>query len=146
MGFSGIAKKDDQFNHIGSVKEGLLHDKMDALSYDVSMYALVFFVPGTHLEEVKNALFAKGAGTMGNYDRCSFQVRGEGQFKPLAGSDPFIGSEDVVERVEEWRVEMIVSEQVVKEVIEALLAAHPYETPAYHLYPVLAKESFDGHP
>jgi structural hemagglutinin/hemolysin toxin protein RtxA len=119
---------------------------MDALSYDVSMYVLVFFVPDTHLEEVKSALFAKGAGTLGSYEQCSFQARGEGQFKPLAGSNPFIGSEDVVEKVEEWRVEMIVSKEVVKEVVEALLAAHPYETPAYHLYPVLTREDFDGHP
>lgn len=118
---------------------------MDALSYDVSMYALVFFVPTTQLEEVKNALFAQGAGRLGSYEQCSFQVRGEGQFRPLAGSSPFLGGEGVLEKAEEWRVEMIVSKEVVNEVVEALLSAHPYEMPAYHLYPVLTKESFDGH-
>ncbi|NLZ77698.1 MAG: NGG1p interacting factor NIF3 [Spirochaetales bacterium] len=110
------------------------------------MHVLVFFVPTTHLEEVKSALFAQGAGRLGSYERCSFQVKGEGQFKPLSGSDPFLGAEGVLEKVEEWRVEMVVSNEVVKEVLEALLAVHPYETPAYHLYPVLTKESFDGHP
>ncbi|HNZ94700.1 MAG TPA: hypothetical protein PKN79_02690, partial [Sphaerochaeta sp.] len=67
------------------------------------MYALVFFVPTTQLEEVKNALFAKGAGRLGSYEQCSFQVRGEGQFRPLAGSSPFLRGEGVLEKAEERR-------------------------------------------
>lgn len=54
------------------------------------MYVMVFYVPQSHLEEVKEAVFSAGAGIMGGYDRCCFQTLGTGQFRPLAGSSPFL--------------------------------------------------------
>ncbi|WP_319381595.1 YqfO family protein [Thiomicrorhabdus sp.] len=95
------------------------------------MLKLCVYIPHSHLEEVKQALFAAGAGRIGNYDCCCWQVLGEGQFRPLEGSEPFIGHRDEVEKVREYRVEMVFQRQYLSEVLQALRASHPYETPAY---------------
>jgi hypothetical protein len=97
------------------------------------MYKLGFYVPASHLEEVKAALFAAGAGRIGNYDSCCWQTAGEGQFRPLEGSDPFIGTAGRVERVPEYRVELVLAEDRARPVLAALLDAHPYEEPAWDL-------------
>lgn len=101
------------------------------------MYKLTVFIPEEALEKVKAALFAAGAGTIGNYKQCCWQVKGEGQFMPMAGSNPHLGSQDKLEKVAEWRVEMVVKTSMIAEVIEALKQAHPYETPAYDVLEVL---------
>jgi hypothetical protein len=95
------------------------------------MYKITFYVPESHLEAVKNALFDAGAGRVGSYDRCAWQVKGLGQFRPLAGSHPFVGTEHVVERVEEYKVELVCDEQHLHAAISALKQAHPYEQPAW---------------
>lgn len=100
------------------------------------MYKLCFFVPASHLESVKTALFDLGAGRLGNYDCCAWQVAGKGQFRPLAGSSPFIGQKDTVEIIDEYRVEMIVSDDILKPVLAALVKTHPYEQPAYEFWQV----------
>ena len=101
------------------------------------MYKLTVFIPEEALEKVKAALFAAGAGTIGNYEQCCWQVKGEGQFMPMAGSNPHLGSQDKLEKVAEWRVEMVVKTSMIAEGIEALKQAHPYETPAYDVLEVL---------
>ena len=101
------------------------------------MYKLTVFIPDAALEQVKSALFAAGAGTIGNYEQCCWQVQGIGQFIPLVGSQPNIGVHDKLETVDEWRVEMVVAIAYIKEVVEALKQAHPYETPAYDVIEVL---------
>ncbi|MBO1530468.1 YqfO family protein [Psychrobacter sp. F1192] len=101
------------------------------------MYKLTVFIPEEALEQVKSALFAAGAGTIGNYEACCWQVQGVGQFKPLAGSNPHIGAQDKLEKVPEWRVEMVVAQKNMAQVVEALKQAHPYETPAYDIIEVL---------
>ncbi len=101
------------------------------------MYKLTVFIPEEALERVKSALFAAGAGTIGNYEQCCWQVKGTGQFMPLAGSTPHIGAQDELEQVTEWRVEMVVAHNVITEVIAALKSAHPYETPAYDVSEVV---------
>jgi len=95
------------------------------------MYKLTVYIPETHLEALKDALFAAGAGRYAAYDRCCWQVLGQGQFRPLAGSDPFIGRAGVEERVQEYRVEMICEDEAVDGVTRALRASHPYEEPAF---------------
>jgi hypothetical protein len=97
------------------------------------MFKITFFVPESHLEIVKEALFDAGAGRLGNYDHCAWQVKGQGQFRPLAGSDPYIGRPGEVEVVDEFRVEMICADDCLRAAIAALEASHPYETPAYDL-------------
>lgn len=95
------------------------------------MYKLVFFVPEQNLEPVKAAIFTAGAGKQGAYDHCAWQTKGIGQFRPLAGSTPFIGELGTLEQVEEYRVEVLVEESRIFDVIHALKQAHPYEEPAY---------------
>ena len=98
------------------------------------MYKLAFFVPPSHVEQVKAAVFAAGGGCIGHYDQCSWQVLGQGQFRPLEGSQPFIGTSGAVERVEEWRVELVVADELIAAVVAALKRSHPYETPAYDVW------------
>ncbi len=95
------------------------------------MYKLCFYVPESHLETVKTAVFAAGAGRIGEYDSCCWQVPGQGQFRPLDGSAPFLGQQGVVEVVAEYRVEMVCEAAFIQAAMAALLAAHPYETPAW---------------
>jgi len=95
------------------------------------MYKLTVYIPEAHLEPVKEALFAAGAGRYAAYDRCCWQVLGQGQFRPLEGSDPFVGQTGVLERVPEYRVEMLCADEALDRVTRALRAAHPYEEPAF---------------
>ena len=98
------------------------------------MYKLSFFVPTSHVEDVKSAVFAAGGGRIGAYDHCAWQVLGLGQFRPLDGSQPFIGEAGQVEQVEEWKVELVVSDELIRAVVLALKQSHPYETPAYEVW------------
>lgn len=95
------------------------------------MYKLCFYVPESHSEEVKAAIFAAGAGRIGDYDSCCWQVLGQGQFRPLEGSQPYLGQQGVVETVAEYRVELVCDAAHIRAAVEALLAAHPYEEPAW---------------
>jgi len=101
------------------------------------MYKLVFFVPESHLEQVKSAVFAAGAGRIGNYDQCCWQVMGEGQFRPLPGSDAFIGKLNQLEQVVEYRVEMVCDDAFIQPAVAALRQAHPYEEPAFDVWPLM---------
>ena len=98
------------------------------------MYKLVFYVPESHLDATKAALFAAGAGRIGNYDACCWQVLGQGQFRPLAGSQPFIGSNGQLEQLAEYRVEMVCADEHIQAAIRALRQAHPYEEPALDVW------------
>jgi hypothetical protein len=93
---------------------------------------VIVFVPEKFKESVKTAMFNAGAGRMGNYDFCCFEHQGVGQFRPLSGSQAFVGTVDVLERVLEFKIEMICEEHLYENVIAAMKAAHPYETPAYY--------------
>lgn len=95
------------------------------------MYKLAFFVPPTYKEAVKQAIFATGAGRIGNYDCCSWETLGEGQFRALQGANPFLGQIDQIEKVEEYRVELVCDDALIKDAIRAMKQAHPYEEPAY---------------
>lgn len=98
------------------------------------MYKLVFFVPVGHLDEVKIAVFDAGAGRIGDYDHCCWQVLGEGQFRPLSGSNPFLGAAGELEYVEEYRVEMVCADELIQGAVRALVESHPYEEPAYDVW------------
>lgn len=98
------------------------------------IYTLFFFVPEDYLEAVKESVFAAGGGTVGDYQNCCWQVLGQGQFQPMAGSQPFTGSQGQLSRVAEWRVELLVEARHVKAAVAALKTAHPYEEVAYGVY------------
>lgn len=98
------------------------------------MYKLVLFVPESHLAQVKEALFAKGAGRTAKYSHCCWQTLGQMQFKPLAASDPAIGKQGELAITQEYRVEMVCAEKDLKAVVAELRQVHPYEEPAYEVY------------
>ncbi len=95
---------------------------------------ITVFVPVGHVDAVMQAMSNAGAGAIGNYDSCSFQLQGTGTFRGLGGSKPYIGSKGKTERVEEVRLEMIVYSWKLNSVIHAMKAAHPYEEIAYDVY------------
>ena len=101
-----------------------------------SLIKLVTFVPSAQAEEVRNALFTAGCGCIGNYDSCSYNTEGEGTFRAQEGSHPFCGTVGELHRETEVRIETILPEYKKGEVIRALLSKHPYEEPAYDLYPL----------
>jgi len=101
------------------------------------MLKLIYYVPESHLESTKAAIFAAGAGGIGDYEQCAWQVLGLGQFKPIKGAKPFIGQLETLEQVPEWRVETIVPEDQARQVKQALLHSHPYEEPAFEFMQII---------
>ena len=97
------------------------------------MYKIYFYVPVDYAEKVKSAMFAAGAGKIGNYACCAWQVLGEGQFMPLEDSHAFMGDKNRLEKVQELRVEMVCDAHCIHAVVTALKQTHPYEHPAYQV-------------
>ena len=95
---------------------------------------LVVFVPREALDPVRDALFAAGAGRIGEYSRCSWYVQGTGTFLGGAGTDPSVGEAGREERVAELRLETVYPVEQEADVVRALREAHPYEEPAFDLY------------
>ena len=97
---------------------------------------LVVFVPPDALDAVRDAVFAAGAGRIGEYERCSWYTAGPGTFVAGEGTDPTVGVRGREERVPELRLETVYPEEREAEVVAALREAHPYEEPAFDLYPL----------
>ena len=93
-------------------------------------------VPNDHAENVRNAIFNAGAGHIGDYDSCSYNLNGEGTFKAREGANPHVGEIDKLHFEPEVRIETVVPVIRKDEVIRALIAVHPYEEPVYDLYPI----------
>ncbi len=98
---------------------------------------LVWFVPADALEATRDAVFEAGAGRIGDYERCSWYTAGTGTFLGGEETDPAVGERGREEHVPELRVETVVPEELLDEVVSALRAAHPYEDPAYDVYPLV---------
>jgi hypothetical protein len=98
---------------------------------------LVVFVPSEALDAVRDAVFAAGAGRIGEYERCSWYAEGTGTFRALAGASPTIGEVGQEEYVPELRLETVFPEERQEEIVAALRQAHPYEEPAFDVYPLL---------
>lgn len=129
------------------VTEGGMNDWMaEALGIDSSasvedihtenLYKLVVFVPKDHHQRVLDAVLNAGAGAIGNYSHCSFNIEGYGTFVPGEGTDPYIGKQGRMEKAEEIRIETIVPHGIRSKVIQAMLKSHPYEEVAYDMYPM----------
>jgi hypothetical protein len=103
----------------------------------VSDRKLVVFVPREALDAVRDAVFEAGAGRIGEYERCSWYTAGTGTFLGGEGSDPAIGERGREQRVAELRLETIFPEERHDAVVAALRRAHPYEEPAFDVYPLL---------
>ena len=98
---------------------------------------LVVFVPREALDSVREALFEAGAGRIGDYERCSWYGEGTGTFLGGEGTDPNVGQPGREQRVAELRLETVFPEERQADVVEALRRAHPYEEPAFDIYPLL---------
>ncbi len=107
-------------------------------------YKLVVFVPVESAGKVSNAVFAAGAGAIGNYSNCGFQVEGQGSFLPLEGARPAIGRKGKLEKVSEMRFETIVPAGKLEQVTAAMKKAHPYETPAFDIIKLYGNQNKFG--
>ena len=109
-----------------------------------TLYKIVVYVPKTHEDKVREALGKSGAGHIGNYSDCTFNTDGKGTFRPLEGTNPFIGELDKLEVVDEVKIETIVPQRILGGVISSMIKAHPYEEVAYDLYKLENKGSAVG--
>lgn len=98
------------------------------------MYKLNFYVPVEEKEKVKQALFDIGVGRYENYECCAYETLGTGQFKPINEANPTIGELDTLEKVQEYKVEMICSDALIKNAVRTLKENHPYEEVAYEVF------------
>ncbi len=113
-------------------KLGLLERSILAPKQGV-LYKLFTYAPLGQANVIKEALFAAGAGKIGLYEECSFNITGKGTFKPIAGSSPFLGKVGIRENAEEVKIEVIFPHYLQPKILNALFAAHPYETVAYEV-------------
>ena len=100
-------------------------------------HKLVWFVPEEALDATRDAVFAAGAGRIGDYERCSWYTAGTGTFLGGEETEPAVGERGRDEHVPELRVETVVPSDLLDDVVAALQRAHPYEEPAYDVYPLL---------
>lgn len=107
----------------------------------VPVIVLVVFVPTSHADAVRRAAAVAGAGHIGNYRACSFSSAGTGRFEPLDGARPAIGRIGELKEVAEERIEVVCDRADARSILDAVLSAHPYEEPAYHLYETLDPSS-----
>ena len=115
---------------IGLKNVRILSEKED------SLLKLVTFVPVEQAEKVRTALFSAGCGHIGNYDSCSYNLEGEGTFRAMEGADPFCGEIGELHSEKEIRIETILPAFKKTSVLQALIETHPYEEPAFDLYPL----------
>lgn len=101
-----------------------------------SLCKIVTFVPQKHAETVREAMFSAGAGCIGNYGSCSYNTQGQGTFKAQEGCNPFVGEIGRIHFEDETKIETIAPKYLVGKVVDALCKAHPYEEPAYDIYPL----------
>ncbi len=100
---------------------------------------VVVFIPKGYENKVRDAMTKAGAGWIGNYSDCTYMTEGIGTFKPREGTHPFLGSKGILEKAQEYRLETIVPEDKVRDVVEAMIASHPYEEVAYDIVPLEVK-------
>lgn len=116
-------------------KIGLFNSQVVDIYHREQLKKLVVFIPdGVHVENVRKAMCDAGAGWICKYSDCTFMGEGMGTFKPLEGTNPFIGETGVIEKTKEVRLETVVREDSLDDVVSAMLAAHPYEEVAYDIY------------
>lgn len=101
-----------------------------------NQFKVVVFVPSENLESFSESLFETGAGIIGNYEKCSFRLNGEGTFKGNEKSNPSVGKKGELEKVKEVRLELIADAWKLNHLISAVKKYHPYEEPAYDIYPL----------
>lgn len=109
-----------------------------------SQLKVVVFVPAERVDEIANVMFLAGAGRIGEYEACSFRLNGEGTFRGSGKSNPAVGKKEQLETVSEVRIEVLVDSWNLNKVLGAMLKVHPYEEPAYDVYPLKNKNTNYG--
>ena len=105
---------------------------------------LSVYVPTSHIDAVKTALFLSGAGNIGFYDECSFSIDGRGTFRPLDGANPFLGKKEIQETANETMISVIFENYKKNQIIQAMKSAHPYEEVAYQIYSLENENQYSG--
>lgn len=129
-------------DHVRQGVNGLIGERLGIADYQVlnplknRLRKLVVFCPQSHTEKVREALFSAGAGTIGKYDMCSFNIEGKGTFRGNDDTNPFVGQPGKLHTEEEVRIETIFPEYFEGRIISAMKAVHPYEEVAYDVYPL----------
>ena len=121
-------------NDLLSEALGLHNTEVLIPTYEDTLKKLVVYVPKDHADSVKKVLGDAGAGSIGNYSHCVFSSDGIGEFQPLAGANPYIGKVNKLEKVEEYKIEVVYPSSLEKKILKAMLKAHPYEEVAYDIY------------
>ncbi|MDF1884517.1 NGG1p interacting factor NIF3 [Sulfurimonas sp. SAG-AH-194-C21] len=98
------------------------------------MYKLNYYVPVSAKEETKQALFNIGVGNFTNYECCAWETLGSGQFKPINNANPAIGQVDTLEVLDEYKIEMICTDELIELAVKTLKEVHPYEEVAYEVF------------
>jgi dinuclear metal center YbgI/SA1388 family protein len=106
------------------------------------VFKFAVYVPVKHADKVSQAIFKAGAGKIGKYTETSFNIAGQGTFKPMEGTNPFIGKIGEKETVQEIKIETVVSERDLESVVQAMKDTHPYEEPAFDIYELKTKPSY----
>ncbi|MDK2798646.1 MAG: hypothetical protein PWP27_251 [Clostridiales bacterium] len=97
---------------------------------------IVVFIPEGYEDSVRQAMTNAGAGWIGDYSDCTYTCKGIGTFRPLEGTNPFVGKQGKIEKVNEYRLETVVPENKISDVVQSMIKAHPYEEVAYDVYPL----------
>lgn len=113
--------------------------------HEEKLFKFVVFVPKSHAGVIRNILGEEGAGFIGNYSHCTYNIEGKGTFMPHEGTSPFIGEANKLEEVEEVRIETIVRQKDLNRVLKSVITAHPYEEVAYDIYPLFNKGEVYGY-
>jgi dinuclear metal center YbgI/SA1388 family protein len=138
---------DSAYGGLNDILAELLEiDKLIPLSNheDSSLCKLVVLVPIGYEERVKDSLFSVGAGVIGDYSHCAFSQKGEGTFVAHDSSTPFIGKKSSENLVDETRIEMVIPRQLISKAVNELIKSHPYEEPAFDIYPLINKKAKSG--
>lgn len=109
-----------------------------------TMAKIVVFVPGSHTDAIKTAMSNAGAGHIGDYDSCAYQMAGTGSYRPLEGAKPYAGTVGKLHHEPEMRIEMIARSSQTADIIDAMLKAHPYEEPAFDIITLANANRYAG--
>ncbi len=137
-----IAKKG--LNDYLADKLGIIDTEVLSKENEKKHYKLAVYVPKENAEVIKEAMFKKGAGQIGNYSKTSFSSEGVGTFLPGENSNPHLGKKGEIKKVDEMKIETIVPQNKVNNVIKAMLKTHPYEEVAYDVYEMPLQSDYDG--
>ena len=133
----------DGVSFVLAEKLGLTHPEFLS-PLEGNLAKVVVFVPGTHVDQVAQAMSSSGAGNIGEYGSCSFRVEGTGTFRGSEKSKPYAGTRGLLERTNEVRLEMVVPKGALESTIKGIKKVHPYEEVAYDVYPLQNRDANFG--